>query len=218
MNSQPFLAAFYCREGRGFMWTGFVKAVVQIFVLCSLAAKGWVQTTSPFKVPLACYKRLIQFWLCYGPPARFAGCVRCSSAPLHSLGQRQSHDRAMLQGWKSSCTRKRFGRESGYKKDTFGISSHCYDSVYTSSFISSIRMLPGKAGSSHKHPGGYLLSEAVPSCRHCITWFVLTAGKENSKGKKIHRKVLACGFSAQVRLGLLCKWPRIRSDYQDCSV
>lgn len=135
MNSQPFLAAFYCREGRGFMWTGFVKAVVQIFVLCSLAAKGWVQTTSPFKVPLACYKRLIQFWLCYGPPARFAGCVRCSSAPLHSLGQRQSHDRAMLQGWKSSCTRKRFGRESGYKKDTFGISSHCYDSVYTSSYL-----------------------------------------------------------------------------------
>ena len=53
-----FWAAFYCREGRGFMWTGFVKAVVQIFVLCSLAAQGWVQTTSPFKVPVTCYIRL----------------------------------------------------------------------------------------------------------------------------------------------------------------
>lgn len=58
-DGQPtFLAAFYCREGRGFTRTGFVKAVVKIFVLCSLAAKGWVQKTSPFKVPLTCYKRL----------------------------------------------------------------------------------------------------------------------------------------------------------------
>lgn len=186
MNSQPFLAAFYCREGRGFMWTGFVKAVVQIFVLCSLAAKGWVQTTSPFKVPLTCYKRLIQFWLCYGPPAWFAGCVRCSSAPLHSLGQRQSHDRAMLQWWKSSCTGD-LARKVAVKITPLG-SPVTATIPSIPQVISSIHLLPGKVGSSHKHPGDYLLSEPVPSCRHCIRWFVLTVGKKILKTKKFTGK------------------------------
>lgn len=215
MDSQSFWAAFYCREGWGFMWTGFVKAVVQIFVLCSLAAKGWVQTTSPFKVPLTCYKRidpiLVVLWasslVCRLYKARLTYIAWNRGKGMTEQCCKDGNPPA--QGWKPSCTGKSSGLGSGCKKGTSGISSHCtIPSV--SQVISSIPLAPGKAGPSH----GWLLREAVPSCRHCIRWFVLTAGKENSKDNRIHRKILACGFSAQVRLELLYKWLRIRSDYQ----
>lgn len=67
-------------QWRGSFWQlvivggrGFVRAVVQIFVLCSLAAKGCLQTTSPFKVPLSRYKNLdpIYFFFCYRPLTLF---------------------------------------------------------------------------------------------------------------------------------------------------
>lgn len=49
------------------------------------------------------------------------------------------------------------------------------------------------------------------SCSHCIRRYCFTiVEKKRLKTKKFTRKILACRFSAQVRLGLLCKWLGIR--------
>lgn len=104
-----------------------------------------------------------------------------------------------------------FGQESGCKNHTFGISSHCYNSIYTSSYLKH-PSAPWEGGIKPQ-ASRWLFTQWASSLLQALHQVICSyCRKENSKDKKVHREVLACGFSAQVRLGPLCKWPRIRSD------
>lgn len=156
------------------------------------------------------------------------GCVTCSSAPTPShwtearvlTGRRCNDGNPPAQG-------RALGLVVAVKRAPLGSSSTC-----TIPSISSCRKHPSvprecriqPQASKQRHTQRRWLftqwvSAAPGSSLSCIRRYAsyYREKKKFLRTKEFTGKILACRFSEEVRLGLLCKWPRIRSDYQDWS-